>query len=45
MKPDAPSSLGGASLHALASILDLYDPEVSVRYEGPRQLVDLGVIV
>jgi len=27
--PDAPSSLGGASLHALASVLDLYDPDRS----------------
>ena len=27
--PDAPSSLGGASLHSLASVLDLYDPDRS----------------
>ncbi len=27
--PDSPSSLGGASLHSLASILDLYDPDRS----------------
>lgn len=27
--PDNPSSLGGASLHSLASILDLYDPDRS----------------
>ncbi len=25
--------------------LDLFDPAVSIRYEGPQQLVDLGVIV
>ena len=27
--PDHPSSLGGAGLHALASVLDLYDPDRS----------------
>ncbi|HEY1191108.1 MAG TPA: TAT-variant-translocated molybdopterin oxidoreductase, partial [Gemmata sp.] len=27
--PDSPSSLGGAGLHALASVLDLYDPDRS----------------
>jgi molybdopterin-containing oxidoreductase family iron-sulfur binding subunit len=27
--PDSPSSLGGASIHSLASVLDLYDPDRS----------------
>ena len=43
--PDAPSSLGGAGLHALASVLDLYDPDRSrgVTHRGTPSSYELAV--
>ena len=43
--PDAPSSLGGAGLHALASVLDLYDPDRSrgVTHRGSPASYELAV--
>ena len=43
--PDAPSSLGGAGLHALASVLDLYDPDRSrgVTHRGSPSSYELAV--
>jgi molybdopterin-containing oxidoreductase family iron-sulfur binding subunit len=43
--PDHPSSLGGASIHALASILDLYDPDRSrsVTHRGTPSSYELAI--